>query len=198
MPEAHRIASWEAYVKSRLPAVLPMSPLGIMQERYAYDMWRLLVACTLMTRISSERVKEGVIGSFFSRFPGPSRFLSGGADDSQCLQEILRPLGLVENRVKTIAAISTCFLEMPVFDCGHQKGVNKIAGCGPFAVDSLLIFCRGRILPQTSDDACMRYLEWRRSAPGLPGQCEGPELDSKLTNEGTQQASLLSFFKGGC
>jgi len=139
-----------------------MSPLDIMQERYAYDAWRLLAACTLMSRINSERIKEEAIGSFFEHFPSPSQFLSRDVVGEKQLQQTLRPLGLVENRVKTLDEMSRRFLDMPSFDCGLKKGVNKITGCGPFAVDSFLIFFRGYLLAETADASCMKYLEWRR------------------------------------
>merc|ERR1712228_721616 len=41
--------------------------------------------------------------------------------------------------------------------------VNKIWGCGAFAVDSYLIFCRGQCLEETDDASCQEFLDWWRS-----------------------------------
>lgn len=206
VPDEHKVHDWETYVRSRLPTSMPPSPLDIMQERYAYDIWRLLVACTLMTRINSERIKEGVIGKFFAHFPIPSSFLARSVGQEQQLQETIRPLGLVESRVKTITELTQSFLEMQVFDCGLKKGVNKIAGCGPFVVDSFHIFCRGVLLPETSDDSCRRYLEWRRSMEPEEEKrrsCEVSDhfelaaITKKPKIADARQVNLLTFFKCG-
>lgn len=220
VPEERSIRDWESYVRSRLPVLDFISPLDIMQERYAYDAWRLLVACTLMSRINSERIKEGVIGRFFKFFPSPSRFLARTGDEDNQLQETLRPLGLVENRIKTVVEVSQNFLHMPSFDCGHKKGGNKISGCGPFAVDSFLIFFRGCLLAETADASCIKYLEWRRSNSGqhlqhdhisqTPAGSSSPVLETPVKPaapepsrrvvaqdqaNAAQQTSLFSFFQ---
>mmetsp|Transcript_66945 Transcript_66945/g.131951 ORF Transcript_66945/g.131951 Transcript_66945/m.131951 type:complete len:336 (-) Transcript_66945:150-1157(-) len=158
------IIDWELYVRSRLPTPPPPSSMDIMQERYAYDAWRLLVACTLMTRISSEKLKEETIAQFFVASPTPSALSAslaqGEGEQFQKLKQLLRPLGMVDSRIKTLTELSQCFLSMPAFDCGHQKGFNKIWGCGPFAVDSYLIFCRGQHIAETADSSCQSYLDW--------------------------------------
>eukprot|EP00929_Paragymnodinium_shiwhaense_P040111 TRINITY_DN20967_c0_g1_i1.p1 TRINITY_DN20967_c0_g1~~TRINITY_DN20967_c0_g1_i1.p1 ORF type:complete len:156 (-),score=32.27 TRINITY_DN20967_c0_g1_i1:320-787(-) len=65
VPPMDAIADWRRYVVSRLATPPPLSPNDIMQERYAADPWRLLSACCLMSRISSERVKQEATGKFF-------------------------------------------------------------------------------------------------------------------------------------
>jgi hypothetical protein len=199
VPAEPSIANWKEYVVSRLPVLTPLSPFDIMQERYAYDPWRLLVACTLMTRINSEKIKEETIAAFFMRFPSPSVFLGRDSELEKVLQEILRPLGLVESRVKTLIELSQRFLQMPVFDCGHKKGMNKISGCGPFAVDSFLIFCRGYQLADTQDASCMKYLEWRKSNEASLDatfqETERAGLQPQTSQSQGQQMSLATFFK---
>lgn len=162
VPALNLVSDWKIYVTSRLPVLIPSSPCDIMQERYAYDAWRLLAACTLMTRISSERIKDETIATFFLHYQTPSMFLDKARTEGKTLQEIIRPLGMTESRCKTLTELSQRFLEMPVFDIGHKKGINKIFGCGPFAVDSYFIFCRGHLLPETADSLCQEYLGWRK------------------------------------
>lgn len=168
VPEQGAIGDWATYVRSRLPRPPPPSPLDLMQERYAYDAWRLLAACTLMARISSERVKTETIAVFFALVPSPSMMLAIEAGKAcqvgkEDLRAALKPLGLVDNRIKTLVELSKAFLQMPSFECGLQKGANKIWGCGAFAVDSYLMFCRGVRLLTVADASCQGYLEWWRS-----------------------------------
>ena len=50
---------WETYVASRLSTgALPPSEVDLMQEYYCHDSWRLLVCCTLMSRVSSWKTKS--------------------------------------------------------------------------------------------------------------------------------------------
>lgn len=163
VPKQQEIQDWEKYVRSRLPRPPPPSILDIMQERYAVEMWRMLAACSLMTRISSERVKEETVSAFFQLCPNPSLLVSV---EEASLRDILRPLGMVDGRIKTLRELSKTFLEAPCFDCGLQKGVNKIWGCGPFVVDSFNLFCKGRCDLVTSDATCEEYLQWWREMEG--------------------------------
>jgi len=208
VPSEDRIPDWEQYVRSRLPTPPPPSPLDLMQERYASDIWRLLVSCTLMARISSERNKEETIATFFERFASPSFVLAG---EDEVFRTILRPLGLLDTRIKTLLEVSRGFLEMPIFDCGHQKGVNKIWGCGAFSVDSYHLFCRGRRIPETMDATCQNYMGWWQTEAPTPGGSEDCNASSvvglidhctdqvaAVAKSGeAQQTSLLKFFKVG-
>ena len=188
---------------------LPTPPA---EERNAYDAWRLLAACALMARISSERVKEETIAAFFGCCPSPSRLLeaSGGAEARRELEALLKPLGLVDGRLKTLAALSQAFLEMPAFDVGHKKNVNKIWGCGAFAVDSFRVFCRAEAVAEVADDSCKSYVEWWLKAGGGPDGVSRPHLPTPPKQKGgqstgggfalpaevaEQKGGLLPFFK---
>eukprot|EP00746_Dinoflagellata_sp_MGD_P133295 gnl/MRDRNA2_/MRDRNA2_66988_c0_seq1.p1 gnl/MRDRNA2_/MRDRNA2_66988_c0~~gnl/MRDRNA2_/MRDRNA2_66988_c0_seq1.p1 ORF type:complete len:385 (-),score=68.66 gnl/MRDRNA2_/MRDRNA2_66988_c0_seq1:100-1254(-) len=221
VPAEQEIQDWEEYVRSRLPTPPAPSPFDLMQERYASDMWRMIAACALMTRISSEKVKEESVSAFFQLCPTPTELLSAMEDS---LRKILRPLGMVDGRIKTLRELSKHFLSVPCFDCGHQKGVNKIWGCGPFVVDSFNLFCKGRCDIETSDATCEQYLSWWRDSkdkqPPLsdsqatparaPRHCDGgndKEVQSveKVKDSAApplavpsgqlQQSSLLKYFK---
>eukprot|EP00505_MAST-04D_sp_SCG-Rhode-Island_P006179 Stramenopile-MAST_4_protein_6179 len=78
---------------------------------------------------------------------------------------IIAPLGLFENRFKSIISISQQFLSMhPTFEVGMTKEL-KIYGCGQFTVDSFYIFARdqgGSMMP--GDKNLAAYCRWRRTA----------------------------------
>ena len=45
---------------------------GMLQEDYCADCYRLIVACLLMSRVSSHDCKTRCINGFFAAFPTPS------------------------------------------------------------------------------------------------------------------------------
>jgi hypothetical protein len=110
--------SWEAYVASRVPvptapgAPEPPSPLGLLQESYAADPWRLLVACVLMGRVSSADTKRRCLGAFFGAFPTPSSCLDACTPDA-CLP-LIDSLGLFDSRFKSVVDVTQRFLAQPV------------------------------------------------------------------------------------
>jgi len=132
--------SWQRFVESRRSKPPPLSPLGLMQEQYAHDPWKLLIACTLMSRVSSAEVKFRCIQGFFNNFPTPSAVME------HCTPEVALPiidsLGLFDTRYRSIMDISSRFLVQDEFSCSRQ-GEDKIYGIGDFGVSSYEIWCLG-------------------------------------------------------
>mmetsp|Transcript_4542 Transcript_4542/g.10686 ORF Transcript_4542/g.10686 Transcript_4542/m.10686 type:complete len:229 (+) Transcript_4542:428-1114(+) len=132
---------WERFVASRLPVPVPKSPAGLLQERYADCPWKLLVACCLMSRVSSTETKERCIQAFFGAFPTPSDFFDGSGSPAAVLP-LIDSLGLFETRFKSLVDLTTKFLSLPEFDC-ERDGIMKIYGVGDFGVTSFEIWTRG-------------------------------------------------------
>ena len=110
---------WKDYVASRVATPAPPSPIGLLQEHYAAEPWKLLVACALMSRVSSWETKSRCIDGFFSNWPTPSALMGAKAAE---VEQVIYPLGLFhEARWPALVAISTRFLEMPRFDIGLDK-----------------------------------------------------------------------------
>ena len=148
---------WEGYVASREATPAPTSAEPLLQEHYCDEPWRLLVACALMSRVSSHETKTRCIEGFFERCPTPTRFLEVEAVD---LFPVLNPLGLFDNRYRTLLEISTRWLDMPLFDI-DVKGENKIWGAGEFTVHSYQIFCKDDRTVRPNDAALQSYVRWR-------------------------------------
>ncbi len=154
------IKDWESYVLSRTPNPAPASPLELMQERFVDCIWRLLIACVLMSRVSSVETKERAISGFFRRYPTPSAAVEA---DPQDIFDIIKSLGLFDNRLKAVIDISSKFLSLPEFKCDLTKE-NKIAGIGQFGYDSYLIFCRNQGSKLVPDDRNLAaYCRWAKS-----------------------------------
>ncbi|EKX47092.1 hypothetical protein GUITHDRAFT_56177, partial [Guillardia theta CCMP2712] len=113
---------------SRISVVPAASGSEMLQERYCHDTWRLLVACILMSRVSSAQVKDKCINGFFDLFPTPSAFKV--SDDEQVF-EMIKPLGLFDSRIKGLRDVTNRFLSMSEFVIGLEKDY-KPAGVGQF------------------------------------------------------------------
>ncbi|CAM9427683.1 unnamed protein product [Ectocarpus fasciculatus] len=132
---------WKKYVQSRLSTPPPVSPLDFLQEYYAADTWRLLVACILMSRVSSWETKHNCISAFFALYPTPTAFLQE-TGWSRVKNEI-NSLGLFDDRLKSLISLTTRFIEADEFEVDPDpKSEHKIRGVGAFGHESYLVFCR--------------------------------------------------------
>ena len=149
---------WRKYVQSRMSSPPPPSPHGLLQEFYAFDTWQLLIACVLMSRVSSWDTKHRCISAFFERFPTPSDALHA---TSEQMLEVMKPLGLFENRLRSVTAVTERFLAAPVFEVGLEPNV-KIYGIGAFGFESFKLFCRAD-LSFTPQDATLKiFSAWQK------------------------------------
>jgi len=156
-------ASWHDYVSSRQTSPPPPSDLELIQELYAHDAWSLLAACVLMSRVSSQSTKSTALAAFFALAPTPSALLDAEASS---LQAAMHPLGLFDNRLKALIAVSERFLTAPRFDVGSEPA-NKIWGCGAFTISSFAIFVKGQLDGPAPDDATLKaFLAWQKRHRG--------------------------------
>ena len=160
---------WESFVTSRLSKPPPPSPLDLLQEYYAHDMWSLLVCCVLMSRVSSWATKHRCISDFFAAYPTPSAFLEGVVQkgDHSSLHAIIKSLGLFDDRLKGLVGVTEAFL---LGDDAFAVGIkeNKIRGIGPFGYHSWAIFCRDQGCTLTDpkmDAALVNFCKWRKKQP---------------------------------
>jgi len=155
---------WKKYVLSRQP-VEPKnytiaSPLGLLQEQYADDTWRLLIACCLMSRVSSAKVKQECLAAFFNKCPTPSKALDIPPGE---IEPILHPLGLFQSRYRSILELSRQFLVLPEFTLDLKA--HKVYGFGEFAFDSYLLFCKGMATKCVPKDKTLRaYCSWAKAS----------------------------------
>lgn len=166
---------WKLFVESRLSTPPPVSPLDFLQEYYATDVWRLLVSCLLMSRVSSWNTKHRCISDFFQSYPTPSAFAQE-ADESK-IKTCIHSLGLFPDRLKGLVALTDHFLCGP-FDVEHQcrldsfdvdtdrNSIYKIHGIGDFGRDSYLVFCKDRgatLVLSQGGKPILPFVNWRKS-----------------------------------
>ncbi|GMI61774.1 hypothetical protein ScalyP_jg10186 [Parmales sp. scaly parma] len=152
---------WDKFVSSRSSTNdAPLSPTAFLQEHFQHDGYQLLVACLLMSRVSSHETKERCIKAFFDLCPTPTEFFYV---DSAKLAEAIRSLGMQESRVKGLVAVTEKWLGLdgdPEFKIDLKD--EKIFGCGAFTVDSYMVFFKGEEnFAMNSNDACVvSYQRW--------------------------------------
>ena len=136
-----------------------------MQELYTHDGWAFLCSCVLMTRVSSHDTKDRCIKGFFELCPSPSDFEKLSVEK---LKETINSLGFQFERMKGLSEVTNAWLTRPEFTLdvvAVEKGGNKIAQCGAFAVDSFFTIFRGDVDHQV---VCKikdieRFQKWHRS-----------------------------------
>lgn len=153
------------YVQSRLSVPPPVSPLDFLQEYYAADTWRLLVSCILMSRVSSWDTKHNCISAFFSLYSTPTAFLL--ETNWSRVKGVIHSLGLFDDRLKSLIALTTKFLEAPVFTvCPDPKSEHKIRGIGAFGYESYLVFCKdqgAKIKLSSGGRPLAPFIAWRKT-----------------------------------
>lgn len=135
-------------------ALYPLtSPYSLIQEfltRDVYYPWRVIVACTLLNKAHGRTVRP-VTAALFNQYPSPFNMVEG---DYEALETTLRPLGLQKMRAKRLREMTREYL--------HGFPLNELTGVGPYAMDSLDLFCWGRTDVNPTDQWLKPYLEWRR------------------------------------
>jgi len=113
--------------------VPPESPFDLLQERFWPDEWKMLVVCLLLNQTARKQV-EPMIATFFQLFPNPEAVVEAAEED---LRVILKPLGLVNRRVRTLKTFSEEFVTK------RWGNVIELYGCGKYADDAHRIFIKG-------------------------------------------------------
>lgn len=173
-------SDWKAYVQSRLSTPPPVSPLDFLQEYYAADVWRLLVSCILMSRVSSFDTKHRCISAFFSLYPTPSSFLD--ETNWSRVKGMIHSLGLFDDRLKSLIALTTRFIGADVFSVNaDNKSEHKIHGIGAFGYESYLVFCRDEGASIRLSDGgrpIAPFVVWRKKLAASTG-----ETDDSITEQ---------------
>jgi len=113
--------------------VPPKSPWNLVQEPYFGDEWKILVCCLLLNLTAHKQVRK-ILPDLFQKYPTPKSMFSA---DEEYLKKLLRPLGLVNKRSRTLVRFSHEFVEK------DWKTAKELYGCGKYADDAWHIFCKG-------------------------------------------------------
>lgn len=109
----------------------------LIQEQYfevPHGRWKMLVAC-LSLNLTTGKQARSVLPTLFQTYDTPEELAEACPDR---LYDILKPLGMVNKRVKTYKRFSREYLSP------GWKRVKDLYGCGQYAQDSDDIFWSGR------------------------------------------------------
>lgn len=113
------------------------------------DEWRVVVACVCLN-LASARVARGIVMRLLNRWPRPALMGEAGSD----LERVLKPLGLSEKRAHYLRSV------------GRDWGIvqlEDLPGVGPYAVESVKVFCRGELPAKVGDRKVAAWVAWKRN-----------------------------------
>ena len=125
----------------------PRSPWNLVQEPYFGDEWKILVCCLLLNLTTHKQVRK-VLQELFRKYPNPD-IMSMAKEEE--LKNILRTLGLVNKRSKTLIRFSKEYLNK------NWKTAKDLYGCGKYADDAWHIFCVGDWEKVAPKDHALNY-----------------------------------------
>ena len=120
----------------------PRSPHALIQESLWPDEWRILVSCLLLNQTTRKQVDK-VIDELFRVYPGPASMAM--AKDEK-LRRIIRSLGMSNKRSATLKRFSHEYMTK------KWSSPLELYGCGKYAEDTWLIFCKGKWKQVTPKD----------------------------------------------
>lgn len=138
------------------------SPLGLIEELFCNDPWRLLLSTILLNRTSRVQL-DAVLHTFLSKWPTPQSVVDSNWEE---ISSVIAPLGIRHRRAKGLIRFSRDFLcHVAGTGCSLTRGqVLSLYYCGDYACDAYQIFIQGNINVLATDHALQDYIEYQRGA----------------------------------
>jgi hypothetical protein len=166
------------------------SPLGLLEELFVDNPWRLLL-CTIFLNRTQRKQVDSLLFQFLRRWPNPETVVKESMDDTQTavleneIATLLLPMGL---RKRSLGIIRFCHdfvalkrdktqersdgctdendakVQSPPEFLLTRKEVKSLFFCGDYAADAYAMFIRNDFSCLLSNDhALVAYTEYRRS-----------------------------------
>jgi methyl-CpG-binding domain protein 4 len=110
--------------------------------------WQHMVAVIMLNQTGRKPVKT-VLPQFLARWSRPSEFIQA---DPESVQEIIKPLGMVNVRTKRLLRMTVDFLTWDGDDATELYGIGK------YGSDSYEIFFKNNYTVEPKDKELIRYL----------------------------------------
>ena len=123
----------------------------LMVQQQVKSVWQHMVGVICLNLTNRKQVKA-VLPKLFKKYPNPISFIRG---DSRTQAKMLKPLGMVNIRLKRLKHMS---LDMLTWD---YKDATKLYGIGKYGSDSYRIFYKNEIPENVQDKELKRYLNGR-------------------------------------
>ena len=147
------------------------SPLGLLEELFVNNPWRLLVS-TICLNVTTRRQVDSILYAFLEQWPTAEDTAKA---DWEEVSAIISPMGLGIKRAKGLIRFSAEYIELTKdYDefSLNEKQVTGLFFCGPYSWAAYNIFIRGELpsgAVRVRDHALQSYVEYqlgRRAAAG--------------------------------
>jgi hypothetical protein len=156
------------------------SPLGLLEELFGDDPWRLLLSTILLNRTRRIQVDLSM-HTFLQRWPTAESTIQANVDE---ISDVIAPLGIRYRRARGIVRFSREYLELlsnkkaqtsnnneSNTESTKEKGTSSelskgeimnLFHCGEYASDAYRIFVQRDWDTSPTDHALQAYVEWKR------------------------------------
>lgn len=183
-------------IDETLPRTLPKSvasPLGLVEELFPNDPWRVLISTMLLNKTQRKQNVDGTLFYLFQKWPNAASVVNdAGVDEDTVLRfvfSLVRPAGFGRSKAKSFVRLSRDYMSLVAtksqevqssdscttctnyeIEFGLARNeVKQLFGCGDYAADAYQLFVRKDFeSPLLSNDMMLlAYVEWRRSVTCL-------------------------------
>ena len=123
----------------------------LMVQQQVKSVWQHMVGVICLNLTDRKQVKQ-VLPKLFKRYPTPIKFIRG---NSNTQMKMLKPLGMVNVRLKRLKQMSIDFLTW------DYKDAKDLHGIGKYGDDSYKIFYKNETPKNVQDKELKRYLNDR-------------------------------------
>lgn len=154
------------------------SPLGLLEELFGDDPWRLLLSTIFLNRTQRVQV-DVVMHSFLQQWPTAESVASANVDE---ISTLIAPMGIRNRRARGIVQFSKEYLELLKSKVNQDKTmkpskeasfhlsedeIKKFYNCGQYVADAYRIFIQRDWTTNSTDHALEAYVEWKRGLRSL-------------------------------
>lgn len=135
----------------------------LLQLKYRYEPWKLLVACILLNRTTRRQV-DRVIDDLFLDYPTYDALAEARFYD---LATLLYPLGMHNTRAKRLIKFARAFQDMESSGVlvnskeDAMRAVADLPGVGEYALDSYAMFVLGDLSVKPTDKELVKWQAWQ-------------------------------------
>ena len=120
----------------------------LMVQQQVKSVWQHMVGVICLNLTDRKQVKA-VLPKLFKRYPNAIKFIRGS---SKTQAKMLKPLGMVNVRLKRLKHMSIDFLTW------DYKDATKLHGIGKYGSDSYRIFYKNEIPEDVEDKELLNYI----------------------------------------
>ena len=139
------------------------SPLGLLEELFVNNPWRLLVS-TICLNVTTRHQVDSILQAFLEQWPTAEATANA---DWEEVSAVIHPMGLGTKRAKGLVRFSAEYIELTKdYDefSLSEKQVTGLFFCGPYSWSAYKIFIRGELpsgAVRVCDHALQSYVEYQ-------------------------------------